>query len=57
MECENYVQFIVNAHRIQYEAKAPERTQRIRQACASYAACQFELLEEIHNINIETNNT
>ena len=56
MVCENFVQFIVNVHRIQYEAKVPERTQRIAQACASYVACHPELIEEIYTNDVEANN-
>jgi hypothetical protein len=36
MGYENYIASIVNAHRIQYETKAPEQEQRIAQACASF---------------------
>jgi hypothetical protein len=46
---EDYIASIVNAHRIHYEAKAPEREQHIAQACASYAARNPELMEEIYN--------
>jgi hypothetical protein len=46
---------IVNAHRIQYEAKAPERVYHIAQACTSYAARHPELMEEIYNSDVEAN--
>ena len=35
---ENYITSIMNAYHIHDKAKAPERKQRIAQACASYAA-------------------
>ena len=31
-----YVKSIIEAHRIRYETTAPQRTQRIAEACASY---------------------
>ncbi len=46
---EDYITSIVNAHRIHYEAKAPEREQRIARACTSYAARNPELNDEIYN--------
>ena len=49
MGCEAYIASIVDAHRIHYEAKAPEREQRIARACASYAARNPELIDEIYN--------
>ena len=53
MGCENYIAFIVNAHRIQFEAKAPEQEQRIAHACASYTAWNPELMEEIFNSDVD----
>jgi hypothetical protein len=52
---EDYVAFIVNAHRIHYEAKASEREQRIAQACASYVARNPEMMEEIYNSDGDAN--
>lgn len=52
----NYVQSVVNAHRIQYQTKTPERIQHITQACASYAARHPELMENIYNNDFEANN-
>ena len=49
---EDYIASIVNAHRINYEAKAPEREQRIAHACARYAARNPELIDEIYNSEI-----
>ena len=46
---EDYISSIVNTHRIYYEAKAPEREQRIAQTCASYAARKPKLMDEIYN--------
>lgn len=46
---EAYIASIVDAHRIHYEAKAPEREQRIARACASYEARNPELMHEIYN--------
>ena len=46
---EDYIAFIVNAHRLYHEAKAPEREQHIQQACASYAAQNPDLMEEMYN--------
>ena len=46
---ENYITSIMNAYRIHDKAKAPEREQRIAQACASYAARDPELMDEIYN--------
>ena len=46
---EDYIISIVNAYRIYYEAKAPEREQRIARAGASYAARNPELIDEIYN--------
>ena len=34
---------------MKYEAKAPKREHRIAEACASYAAQNPELMEEIYN--------
>ena len=46
---EDYIAYIVNIHHIHYEAKAPEREQRIAQTCASYASRNPELMDEIYN--------
>jgi hypothetical protein len=46
---EEYIKSIVEAHRIRYEATAPQRTQRIAEACASYAARNPKLMEEIYS--------
>ena len=46
----------MNAHRIQYEAKAPERIDYITQTSTSHAARHPELMEEIYNQDLETNN-
>ena len=50
---ENYIASIVNTHRIHYEAKASEWEQHIAQACASYAAWNLELMEEICNSDVD----
>ena len=46
---EDFIASIVNDHRIYNEAKAPERQQRIAQACASKAARNPELIDKIYN--------
>ena len=53
---ENYIASIVNAHRIHYEAKALEREQCIARACASYAARNPELIDEIYNSEGDASN-
>ena len=46
---EDYIASLVDAHDIHYEAKASKREQRIARACASYAARNPELIDEIYN--------
>ena len=47
---EKYVKSIVEAPRIRYEATAPQRTQRIAEACVSYAARNLKLMEKIYTM-------
>jgi hypothetical protein len=45
---EESVKSIVEVHRIRYETTAPQCTQHIAEACASYAARNPKLMEKIY---------
>lgn len=45
---DEYIKSIVEAYRTRYEATAPQHTERITEACASYVGWNPKLMEEIY---------